>query len=90
MTEDGFDRESRPLRLKKCDGGIKQKWVNIGWKDSSVRLNYDKKQPWEIRPESNLGKCVTQMHHPKAHERVFIRRCEKPRTNKTSQWVIYK
>ena len=90
MTEDGFGGESRPIRLKKCNGGYKQKWVNTGWKDPSVRLNYNKQQPWEIHPESNMGMCVTQMHHPKAHERVFIRRCAKPRINDTSQWVTYK
>ena len=90
VTEDGFGGESRPIRLKKCNGSYKQKWVNTGWKDPSVRLNYNKQQPWEIHPESNMGMCVTQMHHPKAHERVFIRRCAKPRINDTSQWVTYK
>lgn len=85
VTEDGFDSESKPLRLRKCNGGLKQRWVNSG----DVGLNFDPSQPWEIYPESNLGKCVTQMHHPKAHERVFIRRCEKPRKNTTSKWVVY-
>lgn len=85
VTEDGFDSESRPLRLRQCDGGIKQKWVNSG----DVGLNFDPDRPWEIYPESDLGKCVTQMHHPKAHERVFLRRCKYPRKNTTSKWVVY-
>ena len=85
VTEDGFDKESRPLRLKKCDGGIKQKWDNSG----DVGFNFDKSKPWEIHPESKMDQCVTQMHHPKAHERVFIRSCQKPRINTTSKWVTY-
>ena len=89
VTEEGFDSESKPLRLRKCNGGNKQKWVNQGWKDPSISFNFDK-QPWEIHPYSNMNKCVTQMHHPKAHERVFIRSCEKPRKHDTSQWVTYK
>ena len=98
VTEDGFDKESRPLRLRPCNGGIKQKWVNQGWKDPSnnrikdpsISFNYNKQKPLEIHPESNMNKCVTQMHHSKAHERVFIRSCEKPRKHDTSMWVTYK
>ena len=56
-------------------------------------FNLDRSKPWEIMPaaksDPNKGSCVTQMHHPKAHEKVFIRRCQKPRTNDTSKWVLY-
>ena len=85
VTEDGFNSESRPLRLKKCTGSRRQKWANYG----EDGFNLDKSKQWEIMPAEKKGYCVTQMHHPKAHERVFVRRCSKPRTNDTSKWVLF-
>jgi len=88
VTENGFERESSPLKLKKCDGGIKQQWLN---KQDNNRggFNFDKQRPWQINPAGKTNICVTQLHHPKAHENVFIRACWKPIKNDTYLWVTY-
>ena len=78
MTEKGLNTENLPLKLTSCNGSSRQKWDGFNWS-----------KEFEIHPADNSNFCVTQMHHPKAHEKVFPQKCGKPRDHDTSNWIVY-
>ena len=78
MMETGFNSEDKPVRLSPCNGTESQQF----W-------GYKEEFPFELRPRTDTTTCLTQMHHPKAHEAVFPRNCTKVRENDSSLWVTY-
>jgi hypothetical protein len=82
FTERGFNKESNPIRLEKCNGDVRQQWDNR----SGFNTNGT---PFEIRAGRSSSYCLTQAHHPKAHEKVFPQICSRARNHDTSKWVVY-
>ena len=80
FEENGWDRESNPIKLKRCNGSSEQRWKGFKEKKGS---------PFEFKSGRNSGYCMTQGHHPKAHEKVFPQQCRRARDHKTSKWVVY-
>ena len=74
----GWDRETDPIKLKKCNGSSRQKWNG-----------FNEKKRFEIKSGRNSGYLLTQAHHPKAHERVFPQQSRRARNHKTSYWIVY-
>ncbi len=79
FTENGWDAEANPIKLKPCNGSSKQRWVGF---DAN-------KRPFEIFAGRNQRYLLTQAHHPKAHERVFPQQSRRARSHKTSKWIVY-
>ena len=80
ITETGLGREDDPVQLSPCNNGASQQF----W-------GYREQGPFQLRPRTgtDLSYCLTQMHHPKAHEAVFPRNCTKAEENDTSLWTTY-
>ena len=78
MTETGFNKEVFPVQLMPCDGATNQKFW--GYKDQGL---------FQLRPRTELTHCLTQHHHPKAHEAVYPRTCTIVEDNDTSLWTRY-
>ncbi len=82
FTERGFNKETNPIRLEKCNGDKRQQWDNRpGFNTNGT--------PFEIRAGRSSSYCLTQAHHPKAHEKVFPQICSRARNHDTSKWVVY-
>ena len=80
FEENGWDFETNPIQLKRCNGSSRQRWT--GFKET-------KGIPFEFISGRNSGYCMTQAHHPKPHERVFPQQCGRARRHTTSKWVVY-
>ncbi len=80
FEENGWDSQSRPIKLKRCNGSSRQKWRGFKEKKGS---------PFEFKSGRNSKYCMTQSHHPRAHEKVFPQQCRRARNHKTSKWVVY-
>jgi hypothetical protein len=78
FTETGFDVEEEAVTLKPCNGATNQNFY--GFKEQGL---------FQLRPRTGLTHCLTQMHHPKAHELVFPRTCTRVEENDTSLWTCY-
>jgi len=82
MTETGFDKEVLPVQLMPCDDATNQQF----W-------GYKEQGPFQLRPRTStstkLTHCLTQHHHPKAHEAVYPRTCTIVEDNDTSLWTRY-
>ena len=66
------------VRLIRCTGSSSQKWGG-----------FKSKGPFEPRPKGVKSKCLTQHHHPRAGETVFLQSCGKARKSDTSKWNTY-
>ena len=86
FEENGWDFETNPIKLKPCDGSSRQRWTGF---NESLGLGRSEAIPFEFKSGRNSGYCMTQAHHPKAHERVFPQQCRRARNHKTSKWVVY-
>ena len=86
FEENGWDFETNPIKLKRCNGSSRQRWTGF---NESLGLGRNQAIPFEFKSGRNSGYCMTQAHHPKAHERVFPQQCRRARNHKTSKWVVY-
>ncbi len=89
-TLTGYDTENRPLRLQQCKetisrGGIDANEIND---QTFIGLNF-KDDKFELHPKGDDSWCMTQAHHPKPRERVFLQQCRRSRQHDTSLWEIY-
>jgi hypothetical protein len=76
------DLDRRRLRLEKCDSGnIYQRFLA----GEEGNFNGDR---FELQPIARPG-CLTQRHHPKEQEYVYLETCEDARRDKTSFWNKY-
>jgi len=90
LTLTGYDSENRPLRLQQCKetisrGGIDANEIN---EQTFVGLNF-KEEKFELHPKGDDSWCMTQAHHPKPRERVFLQQCFRSRQHDTSLWEIH-
>ena len=79
FEENGWDFETNPIKLRPCNGSSKQRFT--GFRDD--------RRPFEFKSGRNRNYCVTQAHHPKAHERIFPQICRRARNHYTNKWVVY-
>jgi len=74
--------ERYPIRLYKCgQSGRTAKQQFVGLKMNGQRF--------ELQPKSMMGRCVSQLHHPKPYERIYPEQCFKTRRQETTYWVKY-
>jgi hypothetical protein len=65
--------------FERCDDSDEQLW----------RGNAFGSGPFQISPATQPGNCLTQTHHPKRHERLWVATCEYAEDNDTSLWGRY-
>jgi hypothetical protein len=68
--------------FERCDDSDEQLW-----RGSSG--NAFGSGPFQISPATQPGNCLTQTHHPKRHERLWVATCEYAEDNDTSLWGRY-
>lgn len=86
VTVEGYNGAHSPVKLRSCKrssvggggGGSDQSFMEVR---SSGKF--------ELQPQSNLGRCLSQHHHPKPHEVVYPETCEKTRRFDTTYWVTH-
>ena len=90
MTLTGYDSEHRPLRLQQCKETISRGGIDVNEINDQtfVGLNF-KDDKFELHPKGDDSWCMTQAHHPKPRERVFLQQCRRSRQHDTSLWEIY-
>lgn len=71
-------RYGRFIALDGCDNSSDQSWSN---------LRTD--APFELQIPGNGSKCVSQHHHPKDGEKLYMNSCKLAQRNKTDKWVVY-
>uniref|UniRef100_A0A7R9ZEE7 Ricin B lectin domain-containing protein n=1 Tax=Pseudictyota dubia TaxID=2749911 RepID=A0A7R9ZEE7_9STRA len=71
---------SKWLTVESCSGSNRQKWDWIGANSIGG---------YEIYPKGSKSKCVTQLHHPRKNEKLFLQRCSTAAKHKTSKWNKY-
>ena len=69
--------EDRKIRLQKCTGSERQEWEGI---DFSNKFEL-------IAGSSSKRKCLSQHHHPKEREVIYMEKCSLARLYDTSYWV---
>ena len=67
------------VRFEPCTGASRQMWSSFG-----RRNKFELTTKWE-----NTSTCLSQDHHPKSGERVYLERCYKARRHDTSFWTMY-
>ena len=72
------------LRISKCNGSTRQDWVGF-----DLITFPDKGKPFELSPFNKQSQCVTQHHHPRKGEDLYMRSCKEARKHSTSQWNRY-
>jgi len=68
----------RYLALSTCDNSRHQKW------DQLV-----KDKPFQLRLPGKDEKCMSQHHHPKKDEELYMTSCKKSSRNRTDKWIVY-
>ena len=78
LTTNGYNSESRPLRVQKC----KEATLRGGdVANDQTWEGFDMNNKFELHPKGVEDKCVTQQHHPKSYERVFPQDCRTTRNH---------
>eukprot|EP00579_Thalassiosira_antarctica_P022302 CAMPEP_0201989226 /NCGR_PEP_ID=MMETSP0904-20121228/92746_1 /ASSEMBLY_ACC=CAM_ASM_000553 /TAXON_ID=420261 /ORGANISM="Thalassiosira antarctica, Strain CCMP982" /LENGTH=226 /DNA_ID=CAMNT_0048543443 /DNA_START=895 /DNA_END=1575 /DNA_ORIENTATION=- len=80
LTITGYIGRLSPVKLRRCKRGGSS---NQNFRE--VRSN----GKFELQPETNTGRCLSQHHHPKPHEVVFPEVCELTRRFDTTYWRTY-
>lgn len=81
-----FDRDlclervgENDFNMQRCNGNITQ-----------VMVGFDATAPFELHAYGQVGKCFTQLHHPKPLEEMITRPCHLAERSNTNLWqVIY-
>eukprot|EP00578_Thalassiosira_sp_NH16_P020214 CAMPEP_0181086876 /NCGR_PEP_ID=MMETSP1071-20121207/5981_1 /TAXON_ID=35127 /ORGANISM="Thalassiosira sp., Strain NH16" /LENGTH=250 /DNA_ID=CAMNT_0023168743 /DNA_START=37 /DNA_END=786 /DNA_ORIENTATION=- len=61
LTVTGYSGKRAPVKLRHCNnGGSNQNFRELNSKDK-----------FELQPENNSDRCLSQHHHPKRHEAVY-------------------
>lgn len=67
----------RAIRLQKCDGSIYQQWD---------RLQID--DHFKVSPVMDHRRCMTNHHHPRNYERIYLEWCEVAENADTVFWEV--
>lgn len=78
ITTTGYSGKSDPISLRSCTGGSNQNFLEL--------KSYGK---FELQPEGNIDRCLSQHHHPKAKEVIYPEKCDKTRSFDTTYWTTY-
>jgi len=78
ITTTGYSGKGDPISLRSCNGGSNQNFLEL--------KSYGK---FELQPEGNNDRCLSQHHHPKAKEVVYPEKCDKTRSFDTTYWTTY-
>jgi hypothetical protein len=71
--------EGGKIRMRDCDSGDSKQRFTGSFSSSK----------FEIHPQDDSDKCVTQQHHPKPGEELIIDKCSTARGDETSYWNKY-
>lgn len=71
-------RFGRSIKLSPCTRTKYQKWVG-----------QSKSEPFALQMPGNGDKCVSQHHHPKDDEDIYMESCKLARKANTDKWVVY-
>jgi hypothetical protein len=79
---------TQSLLLETCDGSDAQNWDLDSSEKTFEQLGDVGDNLFEIQPVSNQEGCVTQRHHPKAGERLYVPPCATSRSlgHQTNYW----
>ena len=74
-----LQRSNRNIFVRNCSSttSLQKWWAKVG------QFNGDR---FEISQKSAPDMCVTQPHHPKSGEKVYLEPCSQPRESDTSFW----
>lgn len=84
---------SRSVSLQQCNASVQdQRWLGFG-----AAAQRSAGYGTEIKPSSgalvNRGiqyeSCLSQHHHPRQGERVYVQPCRKARNSDTNLWSVY-
>lgn len=78
LTSMGYSGKSNPIRLRSCNGASNQSFNEL--------RQYGK---FELQPDDNGGRCLSQHHHPKAKEAIYPENCSKSRRFDTTYWITF-
>ena len=68
----------RYLALSTCDNSRHQKWDRL-----------QKDNAFQLRIPGKDEKCLSQHHHPKKDEELYMTSCKKSSRNRTDKWIVY-
>ncbi|KAL7438649.1 hypothetical protein ACHAXM_007362 [Skeletonema potamos] len=77
VTASGYG-SNNPIRLHQCNGGRDQNFDGV-----------QEQGRFELQPASNTARCVSQQHHPKGKEPLYLESCSKTRATDTTYWQLY-
>ncbi|KAL7546789.1 hypothetical protein ACHAWF_010121 [Thalassiosira exigua] len=78
LSVTGYGGTTSPVRLRRCDRRNDQNFLEV----SSANK-------FELQPQNNRERCLSQHHHPKPGEAVFPESCVKTRKFTTTYWNVY-
>jgi hypothetical protein len=73
-----LQRYGREIRLRSCTRSKYQKWAGLR-----------KDMPFEMQIPGSTEKCISQHHHPKEGEELYMEDCKLAEKTDTSHWVVY-
>ena len=78
LTVTGYSGKGAPVRLRRCNRGSNQNFMEV--------RSYGR---FELQPQKNHGRCLSQHHHPKRYEVVYPENCSKTRRFDTTYWTTH-
>jgi len=67
----------RAIRMQKCDGSIYQQWDRLQGEDR-----------FKLSPVTDHRRCMTNHHHPRNYERIYLEWCEVAEDADTVFWEV--
>lgn len=91
---------SRSISLQQCSAFVEeQRWLGFGGKIERFQQNPQRSagQGTEIKPSPGVfmkrgieyESCLSQHHHPRQGERIYVQPCRKARNSDTNLWSVY-
>jgi hypothetical protein len=68
--------DDRKIKLFKCVGSTRQEWNGIDFGGK-----------FELTAGQSNEKCLSQQHHPKEREVLYMEKCKLARRYDTSYWI---
>lgn len=74
-----LERQGRSISLSNCSSRRQgQIWARL-----------TKDEPFQLKIPGVADKCVSQHHHPKHNEKVYMTSCKRSVYSKTDKWITY-
>lgn len=73
-----LERQGRSIVLDNCNSSQDQVWATLR-----------KDEPFQLRIPGNMDKCVSQHHHPRQDEKIYMTSCKRSTQSQTDKWVVY-